>query len=157
MPTLRFSQSIRRKGRQVVNASTSITKIAAKQSLTYLVNNTKVDTGLARSNWRVGVGAPTRVVIEPYVKYPKRSKGSGKGISEKANASAAISAGRARIDSIQGKSGVGLTTGIFITNNTPYIDKAMKTGSVQVAIAVAMSKIANFKIFDEKGGDNGDN
>jgi hypothetical protein len=80
-----------------------------------VVLGTPVDKGVARSNWRVGIGAPTRSVIPAY------APGRKLGISETANARAAIAAGNARINAVRGVSGRGLTTSIYISNHTDYI------------------------------------
>jgi len=147
MPTLQFSKNIRERGRQFENSASALVRAAAKRGLKSLVFNTKADTGKARSNWRVGIGAPTRAVIQPYSPYKKGSKADGQGISETANAQAAISAGFARINSVRGISGVGLTTGIFISNNVDYIDKALIPGSLELASAEARAAIRGFKLF----------
>lgn len=157
MPTLQFSKNIRRRGRQVENAATALVKTMAKRTLRSLVLNTKADTGKARSNWRVGVGAPTRSVIEPYAPFPKGSKAGGAGIGETANASAAIAAGNARINSVSGISGVGLKTGIFISNNVDYLDKALVPGAIEASIVEARSALRGFRVFDSRrsGDDDG--
>lgn len=157
MPTLQFSRNIRRRGRQVENAATALVKTMAKRTLRSLVLNTKADTGKARSNWRVGVGAPTRSVIEPYAPFPKGSKAGGAGIGETANASAAIAAGNARINSVRGVSGVGLKTGLFISNNVDYLDKALLPGAVEGAVVEARAALRGFRVFDPRrsGDDDG--
>jgi hypothetical protein len=66
---------------------------------------------------------------------------------ETANANAAISAGLARINSVRGVSGVGLKTSVTITNNIPYLDKAMISGGIEVAIREAQATIRGFRIF----------
>lgn len=124
----------------------------AKKSLRSLVQNTKVDKGVARSNWRVGVGAPTRSVISAYSPYPKGSKANGMGITETKNAGATISAGNALINSVRGRSGVGLTTAIYISNNTPYINKAMTPGAIEISIREAQSTLRSFRFFDRNSG-----
>lgn len=147
MPTLQFSKSIRRRGRQFENSASELVRRMARKTLTSLVLNTKADTGRARSNWRVGIGAPTRANIEPYNPYPKGSKANGQGIGESANASAAIAAGRARINSVRGISGVGLKTGIFISNNLPYIEKAVVPGGVESSVLEARAVVRGFRLF----------
>ena len=94
MATLaQFSQNIRKRGSQIENAGTRFVKSTTKRALKKLVNTTPVDTGKARSNWRVGIGAPVRSPIETY--------GSASA------ARAAINAGFARINSVRGVSGGG--------------------------------------------------
>ena len=147
---LQFSKNIRRRGRQIENSASELTRRMARRSLTSLVRNTKVDTGKARSNWRVGIGAPTRSVISPYSPYPKGSKSEGKGASENANAAATIAAGRARIKTARGLSGVGLKTAIFISNNVSYIDKALISGGLEVSIREAQAVLRGFRILRDR-------
>lgn len=147
MPTLQFSKSIRRRGKQFENSASALVRRTAKTGLKSLVRQTKADTGKARSNWRVGIGAPTSAVIRPYSPYKKGSKADGMGIGETANAQAAISAGVARINTVRGISGVGLKTGIFLSNNVDYIDKALLPGALQVASAEARASVRGFRLF----------
>lgn len=150
MPTLQFSKSIRRRGRQFENSATELVRRSARGALRGLVLNTKADTGKARSNWRVGIGAPTRAVIEPYSPFPKGSKANGAGAGETANATAAIAAGNARINSVRGISGVGLRVGIFISNNVDYINKALIAGGLEAATVQARAAIRGFRIFVDR-------
>lgn len=150
---VQFSRNIRKRGRQVVNSGSAAVRTAAKAGLRSAVLATKADTGTARSNWRVGVGAPTSAVISAYSPYPKGSKANGQGIGETANAAAAISAGVERINSVRGVSGVGLKTAIFISNNIGYLDKAMTAGGFEAAFREAQVSIKGFRIFGRRGGD----
>jgi len=147
MPTLQFSRNIKKRGDQFQNSASELVRRTARRILRGVVLNTKADTGRARSNWRVGVGAPTRSNIDPYSPYPKGSKANGQGTGERANAEAAIAAGNARINSVRGKSFVGLETGIFISNNLPYIDKALLDVGLEVAAAEARADIRNFRFW----------
>jgi hypothetical protein len=121
-----------------------------------LVVATPVDKGVTRSNWRVGIGAPTRAVIGAY------APGSKLGIGERANASAAIAVGKSRINGVR-KGGGGLETSIYISNNAPAIDelnikgrsKQNSAGFVQRALAEArVEEIPNFRFFEGSTGDN---
>lgn len=149
MATLaQFSKNIRRRGRQVENAGTRLTKQVATRALISLVRGTPADTGEHRSNWRVGIGAPTRAVIKPY------APGRNLGIEENANASAAIAAGRARINSVKANSG-GLKTAIYVSNNAPAIgllnsgsSRQAPAGFVDRALVEARSEIRNFRVFE---------
>ena len=143
-----FSRNIRSRGSQIENASSRVTRRASRRALQSLVISTPVDKGVARSNWRVGVGAPTRAVIPAY------SPGRNLGIGESANAVATIAAGVARINSVRGVRGVGLTTAIYISNAAPYIEvlnsgssKQAPAGFIQIALAEARSEIRNFRVF----------
>ena len=75
------------------------------------VRTTRVDTGLARSNWVVTFNAPFSGVIPPY------RPGVMRGIGERANAQAAIRQGIAAVRRwrVEGNNAV-----VYITNNTPY-------------------------------------
>lgn len=154
-----FSRNIRKRGSQIENAGTRFTKAVAKRALRALVAATPVDTGRARSNWRVGIGAPTRAEIEPY------SPGKKLGINERANASATIAAGLARIDSVRGVSGRGggLKTAIYINNNTPYIgnlpngkglndgySKQAPPGFIELALMEARSVLSGLRVFTSR-------
>lgn len=152
MATLaQFSRNIRKRGSQIENSGTRMTKAAAKRALRSLVTNTPVDKGVARSNWRVGVGGQPTAVIGAY------APGKKLGINERANAAAAISAGIARINSVRGVSGRGggLQTAIYIANNTPYIEKLnagyskqAAAGFVERALLEASMEIKGFRIFE---------
>ena len=154
MVDLTFSSRINRRRRQFVNASTRHTKQAAKASLRVLINETPVDKGVARSNWRVGIGAKATAVIPAYFPYPSKSRANGQGKAERANANAALAAGRARINSVRGVPGVGLTTSINISNNVPYINKinnkSASTGFIEKGFAVARARLQQARIFTDE-------
>lgn len=76
-----------------------------------VVLGTPVDTGRARSNWRVSVGSASRGTIDPYA--PGRKLGLGEG----ANAQAAINQG---LQALAGSTG---GKAIHIGNNVHYIGK----------------------------------
>jgi len=148
MATLaQFSRNIRKRGSQIENSATRVVKAVSVRALKSLVRNTPVDKGVARSNWRVGIGAPTRSVIEAY------SPGKKLGIGETANASAAINIGRARINSVRGSS-TGLGTAIYITNAVPYIGRLnagysgqAPAGFVETALLEAKAELLGFRVF----------
>lgn len=164
MATLaQFSQNIRKRGSQIENAGTRVVKAVSKRSLRALVLKTPADSGKARSNWRVGIGAPATAVIEPY------SPGKKLGIGEKANANAAISAGIARINGVSGQvgRGRGLETAIYITNNTDYIGNLSNgkglndgyspqapAGFIETALTEAREVLKNFRVFTSRPGDD---
>ena len=142
-----FSRNIRKRGRQVVNSSSEAVRRSARVALKSVVLSTKVDTGQARSNWRVGAGAAPTAVIKAYVQYRKGSKGNGAGIAESANAAATIAAGVAKINSVRGVSGVGLKTAIILTNNVSWLDRATPAGILQIATREAQGSLRGFRIF----------
>ena len=88
-----FRRRLRQIGENVFRNSNFIRREAAKEALRELILVTPVDTGEARSNWRVALGDPPGGIIPPY------APGEHLGINERANASAAIGAGFAAIDS----------------------------------------------------------
>ncbi len=83
-----------------------------------VVDTTKVDTGLARSNWRATLSAPASGTIPAY------SPGNKLGMSETANAGAAKAQQKQAIERFN----VAKNISIFITNNIPYIG-ALNNGS----------------------------
>lgn len=76
-----------------------------------LVDNTRVDTGLARSNWQGTLDVPASGVIPPY------APGRRLGLAETANANAA----KAQLRSTTNLFDITSNRAIFITNNVPYI------------------------------------
>ncbi len=99
---------------------------------------TPVDTGRARSNWRVSSGSPDTAVREPY------ASGTG-GSSGAQNAAAAIDHGKAVVQA--DRSGT-----IYISNNLPYIG-ALNDGSsaqapagfVELAVNAGVSQVSKIK------------
>ncbi len=77
---------------------------------------TPVDTGRARSNWQMSIGAPNFNEISPY------AEGSHLGVGERANAQAAITQGHAALARPP-----GLAESIYITNNVDYINLLNET------------------------------
>lgn len=75
------------------------------------VDATRVDTGLARSNWRATLDSPASGTISPY------SPGNKLGQGERSNATAAIAQHRGTIKAFNVKN----NKSIFITNNVSYI------------------------------------
>ncbi len=146
MATLaQFSRNIRKRGSQVENSSKRIVQTVSKRTLRALVNGTKVDKGVARSNWRVGLGASTRSVISAYAPYPKGSQANGQGAGERANANAAIRAGSARINSLpQGP----LRTAVIISNSIPYGRTAFPPGMISAAVQEGRLAIRSFRVFE---------
>ncbi len=99
-----------------------------------VIARTPVDTGKAVSNWRVGIGQPTRAVVEAY------SPGK-KGSTANANREQARAAGQARID--LKKPG----NEIFISNNVEYLQYIKQLDGVEdIAVAAGSAAIANFRV-----------
>ena len=143
-----FSKNMFRRGRQVENAAPGITRAAATAALVAVVPTTPVDKGVARSNWRIGLGSPPTAVIPAY------APGKKLGIGETANAAAAIAAGRARLNLALGSVGGGLKKAIYLVNNVPYIDDLNRgtssqasKGFIETAILAATGAIQGFRVF----------
>lgn len=144
-----FSRNMRKRSAQVGNARTKIVVAGAIRFVEEAAKGTPVDKGLHRSNWRVGLGQPTRAVIPPY------APGRNLGIGETANLRATISAARARLATVRPGRGRTLTLGIFVSNNAPGITKLNSGSSAQSAAGfieratlLARNTIANFRIFE---------
>lgn len=75
------------------------------------VDNTRVDTGAARSNWQASIGVETFSVIPPY------APGNKLGQGESANASAAKSQHRSVIKTFNTR----ISNSIFFSNNVDHI------------------------------------
>ena len=114
-----FSRNMRRISRKLPFVVDKVVKQVALSVDQTLVLATPVDTGKARSNWRVGVGNSPSTQLEPF------SPGEKLGIGEGANARAAIEAGKATIETRK----PGQT--IYINNNVPYIGKLNEGSSAQ--------------------------
>lgn len=123
---IQFSRNIRKRGSRIENNSVALTKRVAKRALKRLVNGTPVDKGVARSNWRVSLGNPTRRVVEAH------SPGKKLGFGERSNARAALALGNIKINSLRaGPSRRGAGSALFITNSIPYLDKLRSGSSTQ--------------------------
>jgi hypothetical protein len=120
------------------NALFKRTVLAADQAV---VLGTPVDTGVARSNWRVSIGGPLSTTV------PAFSPGERLGIGEQANAAGALNQARAAV----GRRREGQDA--YITNNVPYIG-ALNDGSsrqapanfVEMGVMAAVSVIRNARI-----------
>lgn len=149
---LQFSRNIRKLGSRIENNSVALTKRVAKRTLRSLVEGTPVDVGVARSNWRVSLGNPTRSVIPAY------APGKHLGIGERQNARAAIQEGFAKINQLRvgAKRGTGQAgSALFITNAIPYLGRLRDGYSsqqpndwVQVALMEAQAEIASTRLLD---------
>lgn len=147
---LQFSRNIRKLGSRIENNSLILTKRVAKRTLRALVDGTPVDKGVARSNWRVSLGNPTRAVIPAY------SPGKHLGIGERQNARAAIQEGFAKINQLRvgQKRGTGQAgTALYITNAIPYLNRLRNGYSsqqpsdwVQAAFMEAQAEITGARL-----------
>lgn len=122
-----------------VNRTVQRVGIAAHQTVAI---GTPVDTGQARSNWFVTLGAPSGDTRPPFFPGEQGSTGA-------ANVQAVLAEGRGIIG--QRKPGVDL----WISNNLPYIGKLNEGSSaqapamfVQAAVAEAARVVANATIFE---------
>jgi hypothetical protein len=96
-----------------------VIRATTDKTLETAIRTTRVDTGLARSNWQVTKAAPANNVIPPY----KRSSRAGRG--ETANLKGALNAGRRVIRTFSIKTDVTL----FIANNVNYIETLNDKGA----------------------------
>lgn len=110
-PFSALPQRMNKLGDTITKGVTKLAQDVAKGIGATVVDTTKVDTGLARSNWRATISAPASGVIPPY------SPGNHLGISESANAGAAKAQQKQAIEQFNAAKHVS----IFITNNVPYI------------------------------------
>lgn len=94
--------------------------------------STPVDTGNARSNWIVTVGAPTSRERQPF--FP----GVGLGINENENGSAAFQDGV----TVLGRP-IGEGVPVYIQNNVPYIEKLNSGGSAQAPARFVQIAVMN--------------
>jgi hypothetical protein len=113
-----FPQVIRRIAARVDENIDLLVRRTALVALQVVITETPVDTGRARSNWLVTIGAPSGRTVPPH------SPGKG-GSTVGDNTRSAISAGGAVIGS-RPKGRV-----IFITNNLPYIERLNQGWSAQ--------------------------
>ena len=106
----KFSQRIQRIAQDVEAASVEAMRKVALAVDAAVVLGTPVDTGRARSNWRVSIGTPVDGEIPPY------KPGSHLGLGETANAAKAMEQGYRTIYLHND------TSDIWISNNVPYIN-----------------------------------
>lgn len=138
-----FARRIRIRGRQVQDGTDRIVRKIALIADRELVLETPVDTGRARSNWRVSLGAPITDEQEPY------SPGEKLGQGETANAAAAIAQGQDAIG--RRRSGQD----IYISNNVKYIgalndgtSAQAPAGFVETAVKRAVAAVRGERVFD---------
>lgn len=153
---LQFSRNIRKRGSDIENNSVRAVQRVSKRTLRSLIDGTPVDKGVARSNWRVSLGNPTRSVI------PAFAPGKKLGIGERANARAALAEGFAKINQLRigAKRGTGQAgTALFITNAIPYLGRLRSGYSSQqpndwvgVALLEAQAEIQSIRLLS-RGGD----
>jgi hypothetical protein len=125
---------LKRSSRLVEEGANRMHTVAARAMLDAVIDRTPVDTGKAVSNWRVGVGQPTRAVIDAY--------SPGKlGSTAPMNRAAAKAAGHARIDTKRAENE------IFISNNVEYLQYIRRLDGVEdIAVAAGSAAIANMKV-----------
>ena len=106
---------------------------AAVAADTAAVMSTPVDTGRARSNWRVAIGAP--ILTETGFSGPSKAKGGGKGRTEAFQS--ALNEGMAVAPTW--RLGMG---SIFISNSVPYIVRLDNGYSAQAPKGMTLKAIA---------------
>lgn len=111
-PFSELPSALNKRGDQVNKlVNTIVMKVATGIGAT-LVDTTRVDTGVARSNWRASLNVALGGTIPAY------SPGNKLGKSETGNASAAKAQQKQVINRFRSKRDLG---GIFIANNVRYI------------------------------------
>ena len=106
-----FARRLNRRAENVRQNIERVRREVAEEMLIEVVLATPVDTGKARSNWQVGIGAPPSGVVSPY------APGRHLGLGETGNANGAIYAGQ----SVLRVSDPDQT--IYIGNNVHYLEK----------------------------------
>lgn len=129
------------------DAVAQVVRLAASRIGETLVTSTRVDTGLARSNWVAQIGSQFGGVIPPY------APGSKLGASETANASGAIAQQGSVIRSYNGEH----RGNIHISNNVNYIGVLNNGGPnvgpdmmVERAISAGRAIVKNVRIVRKK-------
>lgn len=152
---LQFSKNMRSRASQVRNAPVKITRKAAFAALKVAASGTPVDKGVARSNWRISIGARTFAVIPAY------APGKNLGIDETANLRATLAAGRAALLTLTRSNA---NSAAILTNNVEYIDlldqgppftQQTSGGFVAAAAAAARISVASTRIFVRELGEFG--
>lgn len=107
-------------GQRVVEGAENLNKETVVAVINRLAEATPVDTGLARSNWQVGVGVMPSGTRKPFAPIPSRWKPpypAGGSRSERRNLLGVSSAAQGALRGYKdGQS-------IYITNNLPYIER----------------------------------
>lgn len=145
-----FGQRMLTFSKDLPNRSNTNIKRLAGSILQALVSATPVDTGHARANWQVGLGAPVEDEIGRIETSRVLRSSSGETIHESVtserSAQATIAAGKSQLEARQPEQI------IFITNNVPYIGRLNEgwsaqapAGFVQLAIQSAMSRFKGVK------------
>lgn len=137
---------------ELANGSARTIRRVTRAFVKEVVLGTPVDTGVHRSNWRVGVGRRPGGVIKAF------APGKGLGIGERANAAATISAAESQISKIRPGRGRAVDFNVTVANNAPvigainsgrisqqqdpgFIDRALQTSQVRLR----QSKIFGFQ------------
>lgn len=126
-----FGRRMRRRADNIPERLNQRVRRIAMAVLTELVVSTPVDTGRARSNWHVGLGAPPDSGNEePY--HPGED-----GSTDAANARAAIAVGQAALSDRRPEQDV------YISNNLPYIARLNEGWSAQAPAGFVQTAVAN--------------
>lgn len=141
---LQFSKNMRSRASQIRNAPVRMIRRGAFAALKVAASGTPVDKGVARSNWRISLGARTFSVIPAY------SPGHKLGIDERANLNATLAVGRGVLQNLRRGQAA------FITNNVDYIDELnLVHGFVEDAAVAARLSVINTRVFVRVRGPGG--
>jgi len=137
-----FTRRMEVRADEIVDGVNRVVRATALVIDQAVVFSTPVDKGVARSNWRVGIGAAPTGTIPAY------SPGDELGVGETANAQAAIAQGSTVIGSRRPGQD------IFIANNLPYIQplndgssRQAPAGFVETAVQQAAVAVASSRVF----------
>jgi len=156
MPTLaQFASRTKKLGQKIENEGARGIRRGVRAFVKAAAQGTPVDTGLHRSNWRVGVGRKPGGVIRPYAPYPKGSKGNGAGSGERANLTATIAAAEKQITRIRPGRGRAVNFNVFVVNNGPAIgalnsgrvmSKGARPGWIDAALTDSRARIRSTRV-----------
>lgn len=115
---IQFATAMKRVAKGVMDNADRAVRQSAAAMVYYLVPATPIRSGLARSNWRVGIDNPPDDVIESY--SGARIGAGGEVASAGSGATAAtVNAAIAVISNYNGD----IHDSLHIVNNVPYLDK----------------------------------
>jgi len=153
IPLRQLSSRLEKIGDEIEEGATRLTKEIVIGIVNRVAELTPVDTGQARSNWQVGLGAPVSGFRKPFSPIPSRWRRpypAGGSRSERRNLLGVTSAATG----VMGRYKAG--DSVYITNNLPYIGRLNQgysrqspAGFIRVGISAGLRlgiKNARFKL-----------
>lgn len=128
-------------------ASNNTAKDAARAALFELVMGTPIDVGVARSNWKVGIGSPfmgTRQgAFRPFLSRWRKPKGKGGSMGDRSNLAGVMQQAMVKLNARK------TDEVIYISNQLPYIEplnnghsKQVRPGFINRAMASAKKQVS---------------